>query len=52
VASSGQPGLTRLPPLAPSPSISLRFDGWVLPKAGAAFVWGLEREVAHEPASA
>jgi hypothetical protein len=24
----------------------LRFDGWVMPKAGAAFVWVLEEETA------
>jgi hypothetical protein len=31
---------------APTPSIALRFDGWMLPKAGVAFVWVLEREIA------
>ena len=28
------------------PRIALRFDGWMLPKAGVGFVWMLEREVA------
>jgi hypothetical protein len=26
--------------------ITLRFDGWMLPKAGVGFVWVLEREMA------
>jgi hypothetical protein len=47
IASSRQPGLTRLPPSEPTPSVALHFDGWVLPKAGVAFVWVLEREMAH-----
>ena len=46
VASSRQPGLSRLPAAGPTPSIALRFDGWVMPKAGAAFVWVLEEEMA------
>ena len=33
------------PPSEPTPSIALRFDGWILPKAGVAFVWVLEDEV-------
>jgi hypothetical protein len=45
IASSRQPGLSRLPASAPTPSIALRFDGWMLPKAGVAFVWVLEREL-------
>ena len=46
IASSQQPGLSQLPASAPTPSIGLRFDGWMLPKAGVAFVWVLERELA------
>jgi hypothetical protein len=46
IASSQQPGLTRLPPTAPTPSVALHFDGWILPKAGVAFVWVLQREMA------
>jgi hypothetical protein len=46
VASSRQPVLSRLPAAGPTPSIALRFDGWVMPKAGAAFVWVLEEEMA------
>ena len=46
VASSRQPGLSRLPASGPTPSIALRFDGWILPKSSMAFVWVLEREMA------
>jgi hypothetical protein len=46
IASSRQPGLSRLEPTAPTPSIAFRFDGWMLPKAGVGFVWVLEREMA------
>jgi hypothetical protein len=35
-----------MPATAPTPSIALRLDGWMLPKAGVAFVWVLERELA------
>jgi hypothetical protein len=42
-AVADDPG--RLPPTAPTPSIALRFDDWMLPKAGVAFVWVLEREM-------
>jgi hypothetical protein len=51
IASSRQPGLTRLPPSEPTPSVTLSFDGWILPKAGVAFVWVLEREMASAVAS-
>ena len=46
IAGGRQPGLSRLPASGPTPSIALRFDGWILPKAGVAFVWVLEREMA------
>jgi hypothetical protein len=46
VASSRQPVLSRLPAAGSTPSIALRFDGWVMPKAAAAFVWVLEEEMA------
>ena len=49
IASSRQPGLTRLPPSEPTPSVALHFDGWILPKAGVAFVWVLEQELATVP---
>jgi len=32
IASSRQPGLSRLEPTAPTPSIALRFDEWMLPE--------------------
>ena len=46
IASSRRARLSRLPAAGPTPSIALGFDGWILPKAGAAFVWVLEREMA------
>jgi hypothetical protein len=45
IASSRQARVSRLPASAPTPSIALGFDGWILPKAGAAFVWVLEGEM-------
>lgn len=32
-------------PVAPTPSVALWFDGWMLPKADVAFLWVLEREM-------
>ena len=49
IAASTQARLSRLPAGEPTPSIALGFDGWVLPKAGVAFVWVLEREMALMP---
>jgi hypothetical protein len=49
IAGSKQTRLSRLPASGPTPSIALGFDGWVLPKAGIAFVWVLEREMAPVP---
>jgi hypothetical protein len=46
MAISTQPGLSRLPASEPTPSIARRFDGWILPKAGVAFIWVLDREMA------
>lgn len=48
-SSSKQPRVTRLPASGPTPSISLSFDGWVMPKGGAGFVWTLEDELAQRP---
>lgn len=45
LGSATQPRITSLPAREPSPSISVDFDGWILPKAGVAFVWVLESEV-------
>lgn len=45
VAAAKQPTISRLPASDPSPSVSLTFDGWVLPKGGASFVWVLVGEV-------
>jgi hypothetical protein len=51
VASSRQPQVSRLPATEPTPSVAIGFDGWVLPKAGVAFVWVLEDEVGRRNAS-
>jgi hypothetical protein len=45
ITSARQPRVSRLPASDPTPSIEVGFDGWVLPKAGVAFVWVLEDEV-------
>ena len=50
IAASLQPGLSRLPASAPTPSVDVRFDGWMLPKAGVAFGWVLERQIAASAA--
>jgi hypothetical protein len=49
IASSTQPRVSRLPASGPTPSVDVSFDGWVLPKAGVAFVWVLDSEMAGEP---
>ena len=49
IAGSSQPRLSRLPASGPTPSITVGFDGWILSKAGAAFVWVLEGELGAVP---
>ena len=44
-------GLSRLPASEPTPSVFLRFDGWILPKAGVAFVWVLDEEMVRAAAN-
>lgn len=48
IAAAKQPAISRVSAADPSPSVSLAFDGWVLPKAGVAFSWVLEREIAAD----
>jgi len=45
IASATQPVISQTPAIDPSPSASVSFDGWVLPKAGVAFVWVLDEEM-------
>ncbi len=45
IAAAKQPVISRVPATDPSPSVSLTFDGWALPKAGIAFSWVLDKEV-------
>lgn len=45
IAAAKQPAISRLPASDPSPSVSMTFDGWVLPKGGVAFVWVLDGEI-------
>lgn len=45
VAAVKQPTISELPAHGPSPSVSLSFDGWVMPKGGVGFVWVLEGEM-------
>lgn len=47
-ASSTPTAVSRLPESGPTPSVAVRFDGWVLPTAGVVFVWVLENEVASD----
>jgi hypothetical protein len=46
IAGSSHTRLSQLPASGPTPSVALGFDGWVLPEAGVAFAWVLEREMA------
>ncbi|WP_117210584.1 hypothetical protein [Allorhizocola rhizosphaerae] len=41
IASATRPQISRLPATAPTPSVSLAFDGWVWPRSGVGFVWTL-----------
>jgi hypothetical protein len=50
IASSRDASPSRLPAAGPTPSIALRFDSWVLPKAGIGFVWVLDLEMASAEA--
>jgi hypothetical protein len=45
IASATQPVISQTLATDPSPSVSVSFDGWVLPKAGVAFVWVLDSEM-------
>ena len=45
IASAARPAISQTAATDPSPSVSLTFDGWALPKAGVAFVWVLEDEM-------
>lgn len=45
VAAAKQPNISRRPSSDPSPSVSLTFDGWALPKAGVVFGWVLDTEL-------
>jgi hypothetical protein len=47
IASPHEPRITSLAAAGPSPHIEVAHDGWVFPKAGVAFVWVLEGEVAR-----
>jgi hypothetical protein len=49
IAAAKQPVISLLPADSPSPSVSLTFDGWVMPKGGVAFVWVLEDEITSKP---
>ena len=45
IALAAQPSISQTAATDPSPSVSLTFDGWALPKAGVAFVWVLATEM-------
>jgi hypothetical protein len=44
IAGAWQARLGELPPSDPAPSSQVSYDGWVFPRGGAVFVWGLEDE--------
>ena len=45
ISSAARPTISTTAATYPSPSVAVTFDGWVLPKAGVAFVWVLDDEV-------
>lgn len=45
IASASRPAISQTAASDPSPTASVTFDGWVLPKSGVAFVWVLETEI-------
>jgi hypothetical protein len=47
IASAQPVRISQTPASDPSPNVDIGFDGWVLPKAGVAFVWVLENELNH-----
>lgn len=54
VSSSHKPSVTRLPEATGARQVSIETAGWLLPRAGFAFVWTLSAEqapAAHAPAS-
>lgn len=51
IASAARPTISQSAATDPSPSVAVTFDGWVLPKAGVAFVWVLEGEIRVDAAN-
>ncbi|ABD10272.1 hypothetical protein ThrDRAFT_01696 [Frankia casuarinae] len=47
IAGAQPTRITRGPKGTSSPSVGVRYDGWVFPKSGVAFGWVLDRELAH-----
>jgi hypothetical protein len=45
IAAAKQPVVSRVSADGPSPSVSLTFEGWVMPRAGVEFVWVLNTEM-------
>lgn len=50
IASGQRSRISRLPAEVNGKSVTIDFDGWLLPRAGFAFVWTLGREL-HEPSA-
>jgi hypothetical protein len=48
IASTEEPRISQSPANVPERTVSIRFDGWVFPKSGVAFVWVLEVEMKSE----
>jgi hypothetical protein len=44
IAGAWQARLDELPPSDPAPSVQVSYDGWVFPRGGVVFVWGLADE--------
>jgi hypothetical protein len=45
VASPKSSNVEVTPPSVPERAVSVRFDGWIFPRSGVAFVWVLEDEL-------
>jgi len=47
IAGAWQARVEELPPTDPAPSVQVSYDGWVFPRGGVVFVWGLSDELSH-----
>lgn len=49
IAAAKRPAISQAQATDPNPSVSLTFDGWVMPRGGMTFTWELDDESAVTP---